>query len=297
MNDQLESVAQVKNTLTDLAIKFGPKVLIAIVILGAGFFVGRWIGRAMDRMLTKLHLEAPIRQLLARTVRILVLVLFVIKALRNLGVELLPLIAGIGIARAGIALAMQGVLSNVVAGLTIIFTRPFRVGEYVSMIGEEGQVDRIGLFNTTLTHPDLSRVVIPNRKIVGEVLHNYGNIRQVDLLVVLPDRPEPGSGCNPQGSAGQPAGAQGSRPRDAGGDACRLIREHRSEALGQSRGLPCRRRREQQSHRGDLPRAEHRHPVSTTRSATPGRRHLTRFSGARWRHVYRQHCVRVANAL
>ena len=49
-------------------------------------------------------------------------------ALQNLGVELLPLIAGIGIAGAGIALAMQGVLSNVVAGLTIIFTRPFRVG-------------------------------------------------------------------------------------------------------------------------------------------------------------------------
>jgi small conductance mechanosensitive channel len=109
--------------------------------------------------------------------------LFLIMALQNLGVELLPLIAGIGIAGAGIALAMQGVLSNVVAGLTIIFTRPFRVGEYVSMAGEEGQVALIGVFNTTLTHPDLSRVVIPNRKIVGEILHNYGTVRQIDVMV------------------------------------------------------------------------------------------------------------------
>jgi small conductance mechanosensitive channel len=155
-------------------------VLVAIVILGAGFFAGRWVGWVMERMLRKLHLEVPTGQLL---VRILALGLFAIMALQNLRVELPPLIAGIGIAGAGIALAMQGVLSNVVAGLTIIFTRPFRVGEYVSMIGEEGQVDRIGLFNTTLTHPDLSPVVIPNRKIVGEVLHNYGNIRQVDLVV------------------------------------------------------------------------------------------------------------------
>ena len=183
MNDQLESVAQVKNTLIDLSIRFGPKVLVAILILAAGFFVGRWVGRMMERMLKKLHLEVPIRQLLVRIVRVLVVGVFAIMALQNLGVELLPLIAGIGLAGAGIALAMQGVLSNVAAGLTIIFTRPFRVGEYVSVVGEEGQVDLIGLFNTTLTHPDLSRVVVPNRKIVGEVLHNYGNIRQVDVVV------------------------------------------------------------------------------------------------------------------
>jgi len=183
MDDKLESVAQVKNTLIDLSIRFGPKVLVALIILAAGFFVGGWIGRVTERMLKKLHLEVPIRQLLVRIVRILVLGLFLIMALQNLGVELLPLIAGIGIAGAGIALAMQGVLGNVAAGLTIIFTRPFRVDEYVSIVGEEGQVALIGLFSTTLTHPDRSRVVIPNRKIVGEILHNYGNIRQVDVVV------------------------------------------------------------------------------------------------------------------
>jgi small conductance mechanosensitive channel len=183
MDEQLETVAQVKSTLIDLSIRFGPKVLVALIILGVGFFVGRWLGGVTDRMLQRLRLDAPVRQLLVRIVRILVLGLFLIMALQNLGVELLPLIAGIGIAGAGIALAMQGVLSNVAAGLTIIFTRPFRVGEYVSMAGEEGQVELIGLFSTTLTHPDLSRVVIPNRKIVGEILHNYGTIRQVDIVV------------------------------------------------------------------------------------------------------------------
>ena len=64
--------------------------------------------------------------------------------------------------------ATQGVLSNVVAGLSIIFTKPFRIGEYISIAGEEGVVSNITLFNTTLTHVDHSRVVIPNRKIVGE---------------------------------------------------------------------------------------------------------------------------------
>jgi small conductance mechanosensitive channel len=111
------------------------------------------------------------------------MVLFAIMALQNLGVELLPLIAGLGIAGAGIALALQGVLGNVAAGLTIIFTRPFKVGEYVSIVGEEGRVEAITLFSTTLGHPDRSLVVIPNRKVVGEILHNYGAIRQLDLRV------------------------------------------------------------------------------------------------------------------
>jgi small conductance mechanosensitive channel len=106
-------------------------------------------------------------------------------ALQNLGIELLPLVAGLGIVGAGIALALQGVLGNIAAGLTIIFTRPFRVGEYISIAGEEGEVLTINLFSTTLRHADLSLVVIPNRKIAGEILHNYGVIRQLNLRISL----------------------------------------------------------------------------------------------------------------
>jgi small conductance mechanosensitive channel len=78
---------------------------------------------------------------------------------------------------------MQGVLSNVAAGLTIIFTKPFRVGEYIAVVGVEGQVHAITLFSTTLAHPDRSRVIVPNRKVVGEILQNFGNIRQAAVNV------------------------------------------------------------------------------------------------------------------
>ena len=149
----------------------------------AGVFVGRWVGKAMARGLRKFDLEPPVRDLLVRIVNILILGMFAIMALQNLGVELLPLIAGIGVAGAGIALAMQGVLGNAVAGLTIIFTKPFRVGEYISIVGVEGSVASITIFNTVLDHSDRSRVVVPNRKIVGEILHNYGKIRQLSITV------------------------------------------------------------------------------------------------------------------
>jgi small conductance mechanosensitive channel len=120
---------------------------------------------------------------LSRVARVLVIGLFGIMALQNLGVELLPLIAGLGVVGAGIALATQGVLSNMVAGLTIIFTKPYRVGEYIAIAGVEGAVEAITLFNTALAHPDRSRIIVPNRKVVGEILHNYGRIRQSEIRV------------------------------------------------------------------------------------------------------------------
>jgi small conductance mechanosensitive channel len=183
MNPQIATFDQVKNTVIDLAIRFGPKVLVAVLILMAGVAVSRWVSRWLLRVLARIELEPPVRSLLARIGWAASFALFLIMALQNLGVELLPLIAGLGVAGAGIALATQGVLSNLVAGLSIIFTKPFRVGEYISIVGEEGQVHTVTLFSTTLTHNDRSRIVIPNRKIAGEILHNFGKIRQLEIAV------------------------------------------------------------------------------------------------------------------
>src|SRR5688500_13664287 len=183
MGEQLKVVDQMTTTAVDLALRFGPKLVVALIILAAGFFAARWAGRALRRSLGRLQLEPPARALTERMAQLLVFGLFAIMALQNLGMELLPLIAGQGIAGAGIALAMQGVLGNVVAGMTIIFSRPFRVGDYISIVKEEGEVLEIQLFSTTLGHTEQSRVVIPNRKIVGEILHNYGRVRQLALEV------------------------------------------------------------------------------------------------------------------
>jgi small conductance mechanosensitive channel len=183
VSDQIQTISSVKDTLLDLAIRFGPKLLVAILILVAGAIASRWVSRWLLRMLGRLELEAPVRLLLARVAWAACFALFVIMALQNLGVELLPLIAGLGVAGAGIALATQGVLSNMVAGLSIIFAKPFRVGEYIEIAGVEGTVETITLFSTTLLHVDRSRVIVPNRKIVGEILHNYGRIRQLEVTV------------------------------------------------------------------------------------------------------------------
>jgi small conductance mechanosensitive channel len=183
MDEQLKTLDKLTDMALEMAVRFGPKVVVATLIVVAGYIAGGWVARATARGLRKFHLEPPVQSLVLRAVRLAVLALFLVMALQNLGVELLPLIAGVGVAGAGIALAMQGILSNVMAGLTIIFTKPFRVGDYISIVKEEGVVEDISIASTTLGHADLSRVVIPNRKIVGEILHNYGQVRQLALEV------------------------------------------------------------------------------------------------------------------
>ncbi|HEV2395074.1 MAG TPA: mechanosensitive ion channel domain-containing protein [Verrucomicrobiae bacterium] len=171
-----------KTVFTFLAV-YGIQIIGALIILTAGVLVARWVGRAVDGWLIKKQIEPPIRMLTVRVVRLLVFGLAVVLALDKCGVPIAPMVAGIGVAGVGIGLATQHVLSNLVAGLTIIFTKPFRVGEYVELLDVNGQVVSVQLFSTTLIHADQSRVVIPNRKIVGEILHNYGMNRQLDLSV------------------------------------------------------------------------------------------------------------------
>ena len=177
------TVQQIKAKLIDFGTNYGMQVIGAIIILIIGLIIARWIGNMLGAWLEKQHLEPPVRNLLVRVVRLLVMVFTLVMVLDKFGVPVTTLVAGIGVAGVGAGLAMQGVLSNVVAGLTIIFTKPFRVGEYVELASVQGQVKTIELFSTTLLHADQSRVVIPNRKIVGEILHNYGDIRQLDLSV------------------------------------------------------------------------------------------------------------------
>ena len=167
----------------DYCINHSGALVSAIIIVIVGFIAARWIGRLTEKWFERKAMEPPVRMLMVRIVKLLVLVCALVVALGTAGMDVTALIAGISVAGVGVGLAMQGVLGNLVAGLTIIFTKPFRVGEYIALLGVQGQVTKIELSSTTLIHSDRSHVVIPNRKIVGEVLHNYGTVRQLDLSV------------------------------------------------------------------------------------------------------------------
>lgn len=183
MIEPLAVLDQAQSTAITLAIQFGPKLLVASLILILGFYVARWLSRMSQRLFARLDLDPTTTQLLERTVRIIVFGLFLIMALQNLGVELLPLIAGLGHRRRrrspGHAGRAQQPGSRPDHHLHAAV--PGRRLHLHSSRGRRGRT--ITLFEHDPSHPDLSRVVIPNRKIAGEILHNYGRIRQLNVHV------------------------------------------------------------------------------------------------------------------
>ena len=182
----MDMSAHTQELVMEILTRYGLQVLGALAILVIGILVGRWLGGVADQRFQKSQMEPPMRILLVRVIKIIVLILAVVVALDKFGFSVAPLVAGIGVAGLGFGLALQGVLGNIVAGLTIIFTKPFRVGEHITIAGVSGDVTQIELSATTLVQADLSRVIVPNRKIVGEILHNFGTMRQLTLTVRVP---------------------------------------------------------------------------------------------------------------
>lgn len=158
-------------------------LIAAAIILVLGYFISRWLGRIVAKTLAGQTMDPPVRLLIVRFIRFFVLSVSVVLALEVCDQHLTALITGLGVLGVGVGLAMQGLLGNLVAGLTIIVTKPFRVGDYVEILNVRGVVSHIDLLSTTLQHADLSQVFIPNHKIMGEILHNYGTTRQINLAV------------------------------------------------------------------------------------------------------------------
>ncbi|HXC36629.1 MAG TPA: mechanosensitive ion channel domain-containing protein [Candidatus Acidoferrales bacterium] len=172
-----------KDKLIDYVIGHSGSLVSAVAVIIVGLLAARWLGGMLDRWMQRKAMEPPMRMLMVRIVKLLVFAFALVIALETAGMDMTVLIAGFSVAGVGVGFALQGVLGNMFAGLTIIFTKPFRVGEYIEIAGVQGQVQTVTMFSTTLLHPDRSRVVIPNRKIVGDILHNYGSVRQLDLSV------------------------------------------------------------------------------------------------------------------
>ena len=170
--------------LIEYVIAHAGGLISALIIVIVGLIAARWIGRLVNRWCERKSMEVPVRMLLVRIAKLVLFLSALVVACSTAGMDLTAVIAGISVAGVGIGLAMQGVLGNLFAGLTIIFTKPFRLGEYIEILSVQGQVTVIELLSTTLIHPDRSRVVIPLiAKSSGEILHNYGAIRQLELMV------------------------------------------------------------------------------------------------------------------
>jgi len=177
------------NTLTEqlpeLVIFYGTKIVLALAI----FIVGKWLAKLFSRMIEKGMAHRGIDHTILVFVRNLVyytfLVVVIIAALGQLGVQTASFVAIVGAAGLAIGFALQGSLANFAAGILLILFRPCKVGDYVEAGGTSGTISDISIFATTFLTPDNKTITVANASIMGNNIVNYSTQteRRVDLVV------------------------------------------------------------------------------------------------------------------
>lgn len=181
--EELELVTDLYNMLVTYLVTYSFQIFGAIIVLILGFFVGRRVSNLVLALCAKKSLDITLSRFFASAARIAIIISAVLIALPKLGIQVTPFLAAVGALGLGAGLAIQGLLSNYGAGLSIIFTRPFVVGDTIRIEGVFGVVKEVHLAYTLLSNEDEESIIIPNKHIVGEILHNSNTDTILELSV------------------------------------------------------------------------------------------------------------------
>lgn len=183
MEKEITALQKFINTAVEFLTNYSFQVLGALLVLVIAHFIGRWIEGLVIRLCEKKKLDITISKFLANCTKITIMVLAVLIALGKFGITIAPFIAMLGAGAFGASMALQGPLSNYGAGLSIILGRPFLVGNTIEVKGQTGIVKDITLACTILTDEDGVKITIPNKHVVGEIIHNSFQYKIVENKV------------------------------------------------------------------------------------------------------------------
>lgn len=183
MFEELEELQGITQSIVQFMVEYSFQILGALIMVAVGYLVSRKLSGAVERLMLAQKIDVTLSRFVSNSLYAILLTLVILIALSQLGISITPLIAAVGAVSLGAGLALQGMLANYAAGFTIILTRPFVVGDTINVQGVTGVVDKVTLPYTLLVDEDEVQIQIPNRHIVGEVLHNSETERLVELEV------------------------------------------------------------------------------------------------------------------
>ena len=188
---QISTAKELINVIIEFLVKYFFQVLGGIIVLVLGWMVARYIGNLIFKFLAKKQVDITVSKFIVGAIRILVIGFAVIVALGKFGIEIAPLIAGISVVGFGTSFALQGPLSNYAAGISLIFSKPFKVGQIIEVAGVMGEVVDIKLAKTELKTVDGTSITVPNKDIVGEIIQNYSDFKAVKIKVGVSYKADP----------------------------------------------------------------------------------------------------------
>lgn len=161
------------------------KMVLAVVIGLIGWFLIKLLVKGLDRVMIRSDMELILREFLGNIVRVVALVVLFVAVLDAIGVPTTSLLAVLGAAGLAVGLALKDSLSNIAAGVMLIVLRPFRAGDAVQAAGQDGVVERVGIFQTVLRAYQNHDIVLPNSEITTAPIINFTarGQRRIDLSV------------------------------------------------------------------------------------------------------------------
>ena len=181
MEQELVRMTALYEQIVSYLVSYSFQIFGAVIVFLIGLFISRRVAALILALCKRKNLDITLSRFFSSSGRLLVVVATLIIVLPKIGIQITPFIAAIGAVGLGAGLAVQGLLSNYSAGLSIIFTRPFVVGDTIRVKGVWGIVEEVHLSHTVLTNEDGEIITIPNKHIVGEIIHNS----QADTVLEL----------------------------------------------------------------------------------------------------------------
>ena len=161
------------------------KIVPFTLILVVGFILIKIIMSIVNKTLEKSKLEKAAHSLIKSLVRVVLYLLLGLIAASKLGIDVSGIIALASVLTLAVSLSVQNALSNIIGGFTLLYTKPFKSGDFVQIAAESGTVEEIGMSYTKLLTPDNKVVYIPNSAVVSADIVNFtvSGTRRVDLTV------------------------------------------------------------------------------------------------------------------
>lgn len=172
ISSELQQVEKYYTMVSEYLVEYSMQLVGAVLILIFGLWVSQKVAKVVTKLMQRHNIDITLTNFISNVVKVLFIIMFIIIALGKIGISVTPFVAAIGAASLGAGLALQGMLSNYGAGLAIIATRPFIVGDTIEVKGVSGQVKTIELGYTILINEEKVEITIPNKHIIGEILHN-----------------------------------------------------------------------------------------------------------------------------
>ena len=168
--------------ITDMAIAYAPKVLLALLTLVIGFWIIGRIVKFLGRMLERSGMDTSLSKFLSSLASVAMKVMLLLSVAGMFGINTTSFIAILGALTVGIGMAMNGSIGHLASGVMIMIFKPFKVGDLVEIGGGHvGTVDSINAFNTTLATLDNKRIIVANSNVTANTITNISGQGEVGV--------------------------------------------------------------------------------------------------------------------